>query len=526
MSYYKELLNERWMDRLDVAIESFSDYREETVSTEGLSFKQMGEAVKKLINRIANFFVNVYKQIKDRIVQFFSGKNVKKVAEEVEVLIKSDVIKEIPDEAFDKSVKEFVAETALHVSDATDQKAVEEKIKEVEQERTEYEEKKNTILSRLKDRAKEGDGDENVLADVKTLFEGYSSWNYYMVFNNDGVLFDVDALIKIVEQDISIADAIYGIDVSDRYLALHSVHKTLGPIFDINGSVEGHILAVKITKNQVYAALPKLPEMIRKAVAFGNKYTRLHEQKLNELDKQAKDIFDSKKLKYDRNIEYNEDDYFYGESKRRYDELMLKCHILRSIIAASMLPYRTIMMYIMLLRHLNKDIFGNQDYVTTANPPAPKLYHISRSPVESIGSEIGATGVFEPGLSRSGNSQFLPPRVSFSPSILQCCIGTPYIFERYYDPGNQDYPYVFPTVHVYEGMPDENTRYIKPKIMSFAVGEYHNSKEVAVTTPITLKYLGMAKIKVTRLLHTFDPNKYIGYKFVEDEYEPYDEDDD
>lgn len=235
----------------------------------------------------------------------------------------------------------------------------------------------------------------------------------------------------------------------------------------------------KITKEELYKNVSELPEMYKKTLKFGK-----------EADKYIS--IDIAKIEKEMNTYLGKAGTvnMSPEETLEYERLVMLNARMRMVLRATLIPYNVVMGYIRLLTHINSELLSpDSDYITTLIPPYNSLYHISATPLTS--------NVLLSRQSKSMAEQWLPTRVCFSPTIEQCCIATPFNFNK---PdgfiGNNGYKYL----HLYEGIPEKGkTRYIRDKIMKHSIGEATITDEIGVTKPIKIKYLG--RIKVVYIPH-------------------------
>lgn len=90
----------------------------------------------------------------------------------------------------------------------------------------------------------------------------------------------------------------------------------------------------------------------------------------------------------------------------------------------------------------------------------------------------------------------LPDRVSFSPTIDQCLIAIKPNIKGILDNALHYSGFV---IWVYEGIPDENTKYIPEEQVRKTVKDSNITGEICVTTPIHVKQLYQIKVNVTKV---------------------------
>lgn len=210
---------------------------------------------------------------------------------------------------------------------------------------------------------------------------------------------------------------------------------------------------------------------------------------------------------------------YVNEDEVRYLKLYSELNRIYAYVKLLSYPAKLLFDYVRFLESFVKT-FSSVEFITTSVKPEGRLYHISANPnLGLIPNTEYKKRSLSPRPPQTGLTQLLPPRVCFAPDPLLCCYGAPYLFMIEY---NQDLleqirdedGFVYYQVYLYEGIPDKNTRYIKPEYIIAEVGESMFSKEIAVVSPIKVKLIGEIEIKYRYDLDIADPRKFVSYRLV------------
>lgn len=125
-----------------------------------------------------------------------------------------------------------------------------------------------------------------------------------------------------------------------------------------------------------------------------------------------------------------------------------------------------------------------------------QLYHLSFN--DKLIEENN--GVLEPRYPLSANFkavdsvEIFPKRTSFSSRIEEAVYGIWSQVAKHVEQDVNDDNVITVNIHVYEGIVDDNTTRIKEKYVEENVYEYHQTKEIPITSKIKIKYDGEYKL--------------------------------
>lgn len=86
----------------------------------------------------------------------------------------------------------------------------------------------------------------------------------------------------------------------------------------------------------------------------------------------------------------------------------------------------------------------------------------------------------------------LPDRVCFAPDVQSCWNG---VFMNHAGHLKHNHTEEWAEFHLYEGHPTNETVYIRPDVLCREVWDYEYTHEIAVTSPITVAYVGVVTIR-------------------------------
>lgn len=439
------------------ALEDINFNTNENISIEGLSFKKMFEVLTNIVKTIKDYILRLFRYIKDRVLKFLGLDKTTKTADITKLL---DSYNLISDKDLTKKINEFYKTNAGEASLT------------------------NKIM------LKKNGMDRGLLAMTFWLFKA------------NGEVIDFEHLLKFTDE---YANTIKGSG------AASSLADSLMHIFDKYVKYNGYDITSiskiaeyykrEYTKSGVFKYLDNLKSLSDKLGNYYNTKEREVSTQIKGLEKEIKDINNNGEV----------------ESRNDYQELNDKLNSYYSYVKIVAIPSKLILEYIRLLGFINNE-FASEEYTTTKDLNPTNLYHISMD--NNLGKSwykpFSKRGL-NPRAPVSGLMQLLPKRICFAPEVELCFYGAPFIFNPKTNKKVKkiDDKYSEVVVTLYKGIPDSDTRYIKPEIITAGVGESMFSKEIAVTTPIKLERVGKIKIKFVTALDSWDRSKFVGYTKVE-----------
>lgn len=428
------------------------------VSIEGLSFKKMFEVLGNVLKSIKDLFLKMFKWIKDKILKFLKLDKTVKTADITKLL---DSYKIISDKDLTEKIVEFYETNGGALS------------------------LNNKISMKLTGQ----DRNRIVLA--------------FFLFNSSGEVIDFEQLLDWTEKLSNV------IKTSDDYDRLESGSLNLMiEYLKVNGydphdpELVNKYKGRMFTSSGVFKYLDNLHQMANKLESYYKTKEREVSGDIKKLEQELE------RLKKDGNDSFN---------SKEYRDTYAKLNCYYNYVKAVATPSKLMLEYIRLLGFINEK-FASEEYTTTADLNPSSLYHISID--DNLGKKwykpFSKRGL-NPRAPNSGFLQLLPKRICFAPEVELCFYGAPFIFEKSYNRNIKDIDdkYSETTVTLYKGIPDKDTRYLKPELITAGVGESMFSKEIAVTTPIKLERVGKIKIKFARNADWLDPSKFDGYTNVE-----------
>lgn len=484
MSYLQELkdVNILYNNNFNIPIEFKVD---EQYSTEGLSFKKMGELLVNAIKGVIDFFKKIGNWIVSLSRKLFKQNKTKDAALKVEAAIKigalndSDIITNINSKTREY-LNDIIEDTKQEYNDISSQ---------------------GTVLN--EGQLLEANPDVLNKAGRDYFNKTHKAWAF-MLFEKDGQPRKISKLIADCQ-----------VFVSERMKMYNDFKKEDLSSFSSDGTYGGDKLGIKnlgaaysrfinlIIQRESYF-IDEIPEFnwkngeslikplndadvnYREAMRFYEVYASKLEKELKTLEQDIIKVV---------NIRGNEQE---GVDRTKYWGYKFMILLLSDILKVAYFPVYALLQqqrfYFTVIGELEKAV---ADMVVPV-PADTKLYHVSNN--GGLHELYPNTGMLHPKLPDTGTNQLLPARTSFSPTVENCFIGVPKYFSSF---STQDITVRPPTkssadhsiiLYLYEGIPDNDTKMIKEEIMRLAVGEELFSKEVAITTPIKLKKMGKIRV--------------------------------
>lgn len=318
----------------------------------------------------------------------------------------------------------------------------------------------------FKERVSVSSEDNNVL--LTDYFSKYEQTYIDYFIDDSGKLFDIDKIINRVKNTI---DSILGM-VDDYPQGLkHGGHSIdFLSTTDLGGTVKRvDIISYTINKlsllpeKELFKHIDDKLNIVEKVQSFYNKYEPILSLKLQQCEKELNVVDDEKSA----------------------DILRLKITGLQYGIKLSLVPINIVYQYFNLMEYIVKEVLTNS-YISIEYTSSDGLYHISTNP--NLGHP---NSILYPNISDSMRREFLPPRISFSPTLEGCVLGG---FQHLYTEDGVDEGLLFKEFYLYRGIPDNGTRIIKPEIVNVSLKDYYNTNEVCVITPIRIEKIGRIKV--------------------------------
>lgn len=530
MSYYKDLLLEAEvmrgfnhlsiessLDEIPISFDSAKfekaslQISQESVSLEGLSIKQIWEMIKKLFTKIKDYFISFFKWFKEKVMSFFKSKTVERRVEKLKTLIDTETI---DDKDFNEVLNEIRAKHS-------------EKLKKI------------------------GGVTKNIRTFSKTKNEYLESSNnfpnieIYSVITPEGKLFDIEKQYREVEKvkreviEPALRGELSNIDnIRVDHFGARPVRAPLDDLTSVNYAEAIKIVLLngwsmdtigneksfpKMSLRYFYSMLENIDELIDDAEHYAKRCEAEIAPHIRKLEQEIKSLTRS-------GAENN-------ENKEKLTNLRTLLNHFYFYIRVSILPLRSATTYIRLLGEIDSRI-SSEAYITETGLKFEHLYHLS------VNNKLDKSGELIPVIPDSGRGQFLPKRTSFAETVEGCYYGTPshwvrqalhvtdestYKRNRFNPGGNFALDVgngtLKRTMYLYEGLPDEKTRFIKPKLVESAVGEGHLSKEICTTTPVKIRKVGLIEVefkpsKVTSIIDSknnhHDYGRFIGYRVIDE----------
>lgn len=197
------------------------------------------------------------------------------------------------------------------------------------------------------------------------------------------------------------------------------------------------------------------------------------------------------------------------EKHKEYIRLKYTFNSYNNLLKLIYLPVNQVLSYMRISNAICQEITSDQ-YLTTDEIPYQKLYHVSIN--DKLESPI------KPKLGGGYINESLPPRISFAPGVLECVIDNPKYFPENYQSNKDRNEVKSVDLHLYEAIIEPGvTRCIKPELMIFHLNgsQGYLSKEVALTTPTKIKYLGPVRIFYKPAMPQRSKERFIRYEMIE-----------
>lgn len=330
-----------------------------------------------------------------------------------------------------------------------------------------------------------------------------------LLFDEDGKLHDIEQLVKnmnarikeIANLDIHMVGT-SNINHNEDWKKVLDMKEYFQDLRDENTKARLSNDYWKFRATNLFKYVPKIEELSELCLTTHNKLKFRLDADINRIKKEMDEYFKVLSSK-ERNYVYNglyPMDPSTTYAMEEYIILMKRLKVLESISKVSLIPYSVLMGYVRMINVIEKDIFS-KEYI---NVPVSEqsLLHLSDNPdLDSNSRELS------PKFVKSGLAEFLPARISFSPTIEQCCIGVYHHIDKG-DMVSQDDKYLYRDFFVYEGIPDKDTKCVDPKIVQAMVDDAKLSGEIAVTTPIKIKKVGKIRVYFLQNFAKYDTNKF------------------
>ena len=293
------------------------------------------------------------------------------------------------------------------------------------------------------------------------------------LFNKNGEVVNIENMyniIKDMEEDF-FKEVIEKEEVVSVYIKFI---RKIYPDFDLysNDAAYGNYVNTKYNLKSIIKTLKEFDRGVIEARKF-------YKERKSAVDKKYKEIvYQHQKM--------------YARSEMQMEETENK--LINVLYAATgmyakiiLLPYNFYMGFIRLIDWLtgSDKIF---EYIATKNKPTARMFHLS--------GDKNLKDILHPRRYGSNLYEFLPPRVSFGPTVQHCLTGLNHLFNdrncSVITEGKWKGMWSI-EFFVYEGLPDKDTKYIKSNILEHEVMEWHYTKEICVLTPIRIKKLGKVK---------------------------------
>ena len=299
-------------------------------------------------------------------------------------------------------------------------------------------------------------------------FSKYNQTYIDYFIDDSGKLFDIDKIINRVKNKIDTLLAM--VDNYPQGLKEDSHSVDFLSTTDLGGTNKGmDIIGYTINKlsllpeKELFKYIGDKLNIVEKVQSFYNKYEPVLNLKLQQCKKELDTVVD----------------------ERSANILRYKINGLQYGIKLSLIPINIVYQYFNLVEYIVKKVLTN-DFISIGYNSSDDLYHISTNP--NLG---GSNSTLYPNISDSMRKEFLPPRISFSPTIEGCVHGG---YQHLYVEDGVDGGLLFKEFYLYKGIPDKDTRIIKPEIANVAIEDYYTTNEICVVTPIRIEKLGRIKV--------------------------------
>lgn len=321
---------------------------------------------------------------------------------------------------------------------------------------------------------------ENYKDELKEHYLQYGiDFSQYLFNPDNGKLFDLDQRINKCENYIK-----RSIDAINAGFSTNIDNIIVKNLMSVNGNYGDYGLSdltntlSMVTFDDLYKYVNNIDNLIEQCEKFSNKYKPSLEKEIKLISKL---------------IEGNQEDA---------SQLVSKLNALNIVIKMVTIPLNTMLMYCNLLSVVDES-FHSEKYTTVPVDPSQQLYHLSLD--DNLGKE---SKVLYPELSKNSLTEYLPKRVSFSPSIASCVPG---IHHHLTPPDRvENGVYIKENVYVYIGVTDTNTRRLKDELLSLTLSDYLYTKEICITTPIKIR-------KLSKIRLYYKPDNKSSYSYVNHE---------
>lgn len=330
-----------------------------------------------------------------------------------------------------------------------------------------------------------------------------------LLFDENGKLHDIEQLVKnmnarikeIANLDIHMVGT-SNVNHNEDWKKVLDMKEYFQDLRDENTKARLSSDYWKFRATNLFKYVPKIEELSELCLATHNKLKFRLDTDINRIKKEMDEYFKVLSSK-ERNYVYNglyPMDPSTNDARYEYNILMKRLKVLESISKVSLIPYSVLMSYVRMINVIEKDIFS-KEYINVS-VSEKTLLHLSDNPeLDSNSRELS------PKFVKSGLAEFLPARISFSPTIEQCCIGVYHHIDKGYKV-SQDNKYLYRDFFVYEGIPDKDTKCVDPRIVQAMVDDGKLSGEIAVTTPIKIKKIGKVRVYFLQNFAKYDTNKF------------------
>lgn len=299
---------------------------------------------------------------------------------------------------------------------------------------------------------------------IRNHFSNYGGTYVYLLFNEDGSIYNPNQLINrctnFIERVFRFIDNGGAMSLNEgRHLDISSTINEFTYLFeDSHFQWYRENTLNKITFKEIYKHVNDTDKIISDNNLFYNKYKKEIELRINKLSNLIK--------------------AGTGDLETINEQLSM----LNTLLKVCTAPLNVFLLYCNLLSVIDNEVMSIK-HIGEDIPENIKLYHLSISP--------NLNNTLYPQLPESGGREYLPPRTSFSPTIEQCTQG---INHHLIVIGVEDV-IQYKELYLYEGIPDKDTKCVKKDLMRFIVGDSGITDEIAVLTPIKIKYISKINIK-------------------------------
>lgn len=301
-------------------------------------------------------------------------------------------------------------------------------------------------------------------------FKPYSGLFISYFFTNDGKLFDLDYTINDCTKYV---EAVLAIGIKSVFSEGIAKQAGMYNKSNFNDYEEEYQIikniSNKITLDELYKHVNDIDSMVNKCHIFYRKYEPKITSKINEIK---------------QSLQTNPDDLDLNHSLGLYNNLV------RVILR----PLTVVLGYANLLDIVSGELTSNK-YISTTLNKDQKLLHLS---LDANLTEL------TPRLPISGSEEYLPPRVSFAPTVEECFKAINHLI----DVKTSGTKVI--SLYLYEGILDKDTRIIKPELVLSAVSDAWLTNEVCVLTRIKVKKIS----KVNMTYNTDNGVKLIGVEYA------------